>query len=147
MWGSGGIAPSFLTSALQGGKWSASRPCRFTPRERAPDTHRIGVCLYLRVCLEAVENRKILHCRESNPGHPASSPSLYRPMVRPETTILARTVSVYNNVSNNSVKPGGLINGRSRLPKGLRTTVWIKSKGTCRVEWEGSCEVKTEKTL
>jgi hypothetical protein len=31
-----------LTSALDGGEWSASRPCRFTPRERAPPTHWIG---------------------------------------------------------------------------------------------------------
>jgi hypothetical protein len=31
-----------LTSVLDGGEWSASRPARFTPRERAPGTHRIG---------------------------------------------------------------------------------------------------------
>jgi hypothetical protein len=31
-----------LTSTLDGGEWSASRPGRFNPRERAPDTHRIG---------------------------------------------------------------------------------------------------------
>jgi hypothetical protein len=30
-----------LTSALDGGEWSASRPGRFTPRERAPGTHWI----------------------------------------------------------------------------------------------------------
>jgi hypothetical protein len=41
-WGSGGIAPHFLTSALDGGEWSASRPGRFTPRERTPRTHWIG---------------------------------------------------------------------------------------------------------
>jgi hypothetical protein len=35
-WGSGGIAPPFLTRALDGGEWSASRPCHFTPGERAP---------------------------------------------------------------------------------------------------------------
>jgi hypothetical protein len=29
----------FLTSALDGGEWSASDPGRFIPRERAPDTH------------------------------------------------------------------------------------------------------------
>jgi hypothetical protein len=29
----------FLTSALTGVKWSASRSGRFTPGERAPDTH------------------------------------------------------------------------------------------------------------
>jgi hypothetical protein len=31
-----------LTSALDGGEWSVSRPGRFTPTERAPGTHRIG---------------------------------------------------------------------------------------------------------
>jgi len=40
--GSGGIAPAFLTSTLDGGEWSASRPGRFTLRERAPGTHWIG---------------------------------------------------------------------------------------------------------
>jgi hypothetical protein len=33
---------AFLTSALDGGEWSASRLGRFTPRERAPDTRWIG---------------------------------------------------------------------------------------------------------
>jgi hypothetical protein len=31
----------FLTSALDGGEWSASRPGRFAPGEGAPDTHWI----------------------------------------------------------------------------------------------------------
>jgi hypothetical protein len=31
-----------LTSALDGGELSTSRPGRFTPRERAPGTHWIG---------------------------------------------------------------------------------------------------------
>jgi hypothetical protein len=35
----------FLTSALTGGEWSASRPGRFTPEERAPHTHWIGGCV------------------------------------------------------------------------------------------------------
>jgi hypothetical protein len=33
---------AFLTSALDGGEWSASRPGRFTPRDRAPGIHWIG---------------------------------------------------------------------------------------------------------
>jgi hypothetical protein len=33
---------AFLTSALDGGEWSASSPDRFTLRERAPGTHWIG---------------------------------------------------------------------------------------------------------
>jgi hypothetical protein len=32
----------FLTSALAGGEWSASRPGRLIPGERAPGTHWIG---------------------------------------------------------------------------------------------------------
>jgi hypothetical protein len=32
----------FLTSALAGGEWSASRSDRFTPGERSPGTHWIG---------------------------------------------------------------------------------------------------------
>jgi hypothetical protein len=43
-----------LTSALDGGKWSASRPRRFTPRERDPDTHWIGSWMGPRAGLEAV---------------------------------------------------------------------------------------------
>jgi hypothetical protein len=31
----------FLTSVLVGGEWSASRPCRFTPKKRRPGTHWI----------------------------------------------------------------------------------------------------------
>jgi hypothetical protein len=34
IWGSGGIAPPFLTSALDGGGWSASRPDRFGPGKK-----------------------------------------------------------------------------------------------------------------
>jgi hypothetical protein len=35
-WGWRYSSPHSLTSALDGGEWSASRPGRFTPRERAP---------------------------------------------------------------------------------------------------------------
>jgi hypothetical protein len=40
--GNGGITPRILTSALDTGKWSASRPGRFTPGGRAPSIHWIG---------------------------------------------------------------------------------------------------------
>jgi hypothetical protein len=33
---SGGIAPIFLTSALDAGEWSATRRCSFTPQGRSP---------------------------------------------------------------------------------------------------------------
>jgi hypothetical protein len=42
VWWSGCVDHVFLTSAIFGGKWSASRPWRFTPIERAADTRWIG---------------------------------------------------------------------------------------------------------
>jgi hypothetical protein len=58
----------FLNSALEEGKWSASRPCRFTPGERAPGTHWVGGWVGPRVGLDAVKKINILHFRQSNPG-------------------------------------------------------------------------------
>jgi hypothetical protein len=65
------MAPRILTSALDGGEWSASRPGRFTPRKRAPGTHGIGGCVDPRAGLDAVVKREIHSPRpESNPDHP-----------------------------------------------------------------------------
>jgi hypothetical protein len=71
---------AFLTSALDGGEWSASRPGRFIPRERAPGTPWIGGCwVGVRAGQDAVVERYISsHYRDSNPDHPALSPALYR---------------------------------------------------------------------
>jgi hypothetical protein len=67
----------FLTSALAGVEWSASRPCRYTPEERAPGTHwedpRAGP--------DEVKKRKLLTLLglELEPlGCTARSQSLYR---------------------------------------------------------------------
>jgi hypothetical protein len=58
---------AFLTSALDGGEWSASRPGRFTHREGTPGTHWIGGWVGPRAVLDAVVKRKISSpCRESN---------------------------------------------------------------------------------
>jgi hypothetical protein len=58
-----------LTSALDGGVWSASRPGRFTSREKAPDIHWIGGWVGPRAVLDAVVKRKIPSLRrESNPS-------------------------------------------------------------------------------
>jgi hypothetical protein len=59
-WGCGGIAPPFLTSAVDGGEWSASHPCHLTAGERARGAHCTGGCLGPRAGLDAVENRKNL---------------------------------------------------------------------------------------
>jgi hypothetical protein len=57
-----------LTPALDGDEWSALRPGRFTPRERAPGTHWIGGSVSPRAVLDAVVKRKIPSPRrESNP--------------------------------------------------------------------------------
>jgi hypothetical protein len=50
----------FLTSALFGGEWSALRPGRFTPEERAPGTHWIGGWVDPSAGLDDVEKRKFL---------------------------------------------------------------------------------------
>lgn len=39
--GSGCTAPPFLTSALDGVEWAASRLCRFTPGERVLGIHLV----------------------------------------------------------------------------------------------------------
>jgi hypothetical protein len=71
----------FLTSALAGGEWSVSRPCRFRPGERAPGTHWIGSWVDPRAGLDDVENRKFLTLpglELPTLGHLARSQSLYR---------------------------------------------------------------------
>jgi hypothetical protein len=50
----------FLTSALAGDEWSASRPCRFTPKERTLGTHWIWGCVDLSAGLNDVKKRKFL---------------------------------------------------------------------------------------
>jgi hypothetical protein len=62
----------FLTSALDGGEWSTSRPGRFTPGERDPGTHWIGGWVGLRAGLDDLE--KTLPGLELRPlGGPARS--------------------------------------------------------------------------
>jgi hypothetical protein len=71
----------FVTSELVGGEWSASRPDRFTSRERAPGTHWKGGWVVARAGLEDVDKRKFLTLQgfEIRPlGRPARSQSLYR---------------------------------------------------------------------
>jgi hypothetical protein len=63
----------FLTWALDGGEWSVSRPCRFTPGERTPGTHRIGVWVGRTASLDNVE--KVLDPKGNrNPTPRLSSP-------------------------------------------------------------------------
>jgi hypothetical protein len=80
-----GVVPvqthTFLTSAVAGGEWTASRTGRFTTRERAPGTHCIGAWVDPRSGLEDVKKRKFLSLPglELRPlGRPACSQSLHR---------------------------------------------------------------------
>jgi hypothetical protein len=50
---------AFLTSALDGGEWSASQPGHFNRRERAHGTHWIGDWVGPRAVLDTVAKRKI----------------------------------------------------------------------------------------
>jgi hypothetical protein len=69
---------AFLTLALDGDEWSASRPGRFTPRERAPGTHWIGGWVGPRAILDRVMRGKISwESKSRTPNHPARSPALY----------------------------------------------------------------------
>jgi hypothetical protein len=64
-----------LTSALDRGEWSASRPGRFTPRKRAPGTQWIGGWVGPRAVLDVVVKRKIPSPRwEWNPLTPIVQP-------------------------------------------------------------------------
>jgi hypothetical protein len=71
----------FLTSALAGGEWSASRPCHCTTGERAPGTLWIGRWVNPTAGLDDVEKKKFLTVPglELRPlGRPARIQSLYR---------------------------------------------------------------------
>jgi hypothetical protein len=59
-WGSGGIAPPFLTSVLDGDDCSASCPGPFTPIGRAPGTNWLGDWVGHRTGQDKVKTRKIM---------------------------------------------------------------------------------------
>jgi len=50
---------AFLTTALDAREWSASRLGRFTPTERAPHAHWVGVCVGPSAALDVAAKRKI----------------------------------------------------------------------------------------
>jgi hypothetical protein len=54
VWGNEGIAPPFLTSALDGGGCLAGRLCRLTPGETASGIHCVGGLVGPRVCVDVI---------------------------------------------------------------------------------------------
>jgi hypothetical protein len=65
-WGVAVQFHAFLTSALDGGEWSASGTGRFISRERAPVTYRMGGWVGPRAVLDAVVKRKIPSLRRKS---------------------------------------------------------------------------------
>jgi hypothetical protein len=62
-----------------GGRWSYSRPYRFTLEVGVSGTRWMGGWVGLRDSLDAMEKRMVSgFCRESSPGRLALSPSPYR---------------------------------------------------------------------
>jgi hypothetical protein len=74
--GSGGIAQKLLTSALDGGECSASRPGSFIPREKSQFTHCIGGWMGPREGVDAEVAIKFLALAGNRPPIPRTS-SLY----------------------------------------------------------------------
>jgi hypothetical protein len=77
-WGNGGVSTYSLTSALDGGEWSASRPARFNHREKAPGIYWIGGWVGPRAVLDAVMRKIPSSRRESNPRTPIDQPLAQR---------------------------------------------------------------------
>jgi hypothetical protein len=73
VWGSGGIAPPFLTSSLYGSELSSSCSVHFAPVERTPGTDLVGGWVGPRSGLDPVKFRNIL----SFPGIEPRSTSPY----------------------------------------------------------------------
>jgi hypothetical protein len=59
IWGSGGRAPPFLNSALDGSEWSASRSCRFPPGERTLCRYWIKGWVGLKAGLNSVGQKSL----------------------------------------------------------------------------------------
>jgi hypothetical protein len=71
----GGTGPRILTSALDGGEWSASRPSHIATGKRAPGIQWIGSWVGPRAGLDTVLERKIPRhpAGTRTPDHPAHS--------------------------------------------------------------------------
>jgi hypothetical protein len=79
--------------------WSASRPGRFTPRERTTNTRRIGGWLNPRTGLDDLEKREILPL----PGfelrrRPARSQSIFRLLNMFVQNLMSHFSRIYNPV-------------------------------------------------
>jgi hypothetical protein len=74
---------TYLTSALDGGKWSDSRPGRFTPRKRTPGTHWTGGYVDAKPDMDTTVKRKF-------PALPGPELPVMQPVAQRYTTELPR---------------------------------------------------------
>jgi hypothetical protein len=104
-WGMGVWLHAFLTSALGGGEWPASRPGRFTPKERAPGTHWIGGWVGPRgnkfICSDRLWSSPSL----LSSGYPGLFPGVKRPgreadHLPPSSTEVKECVALYLHSPN-----------------------------------------------
>jgi hypothetical protein len=91
--GSEDIAPSFMTSAPDGCKWSVSRPSHFIPRERVLRIHWIGGCVTQWVSLNTVEEKNLVHVRNWSPAiQPTDHHYTNQVIITPQRTHIEKLV-------------------------------------------------------
>jgi hypothetical protein len=136
MWGSGGIAPQFLTSALDGGEWLASRPGHFPPGEIAPSNYWTGRLVGSIAYLDAADKGRNLLL----PGieHRSSITSLYRLSYPGWTDIRVETVSSQLCKSSQTFRkiillPSSQESARGKHVSGIRLE--MNPEGTSRSNW------------
>jgi hypothetical protein len=97
--GVGVLIHVFLTSALGGDEWLASRPGRFTTEERAPRTHWIGGRVGPRTGVDDMEKIPALTgTRTPTPRSSSPSQSLYRLSYRGSMISSKVTSKLYVNI-------------------------------------------------
>jgi hypothetical protein len=107
---------AFLTSVLDGGEWSASRPSRFTPKEITPGTHWIGGWVGSRAVLDAVVKRKIpIPRRESNPRTPIVQPISQEDNIRLHLSEIGWEVVDWIHLAQDSDRWRALVNAVMNL--------------------------------
>jgi hypothetical protein len=95
------------TSALAVGEWSASRPGRFTPGERAPGTHWSGGP---QACLNDMEKRKFLtlpglELRSYAINAPPSTAEVKKKWIYTSTPLIRLHDVALNEVSRGTILP------------------------------------------
>jgi hypothetical protein len=109
-----------LTSALDGGEWSASRPAALPAGKKAPGTHGIGGWVGPRAILDAVVKRKI--------PSPRRESNRRTPIVQP---VAKRYTDIYLTDINQTWRPWTAFNSDPNYQTASKCgnrTIWRKGK-------------------